>query len=180
MPVSVNKLVFQEPECETLAHSKLEIGTYTTNKVKLVVSCMFYLVHPDIKCLQEVIFYVASNSGSVLSSCGTTLALGLIEPHTRLDYLPSRASPITSSTDHPKKTKSPISVHASKKESEVSSHRGMVSKLITTRTKFLPIIQLLLMVLDAFFVPHTILRSIPVSHPSKLPVNQSLYISKSL
>ena len=38
----------------------------------------FYLVYPDTKCLQEVTFYVASNNGSVLLSCATTLALGLI------------------------------------------------------------------------------------------------------
>ena len=103
---------------------KLEMGTYTTDTVKLIGSCMFYLVHPDIKHLLEVTFYVASNNGSVLLSCVTTLALGLILPHTRLDYLPPRASLITSSADHPKKTKPKISVHVSKKESEVSNHKG--------------------------------------------------------
>ena len=75
---------------------------------------MFYLVHPDTKCLQEVTFYVASNNGSVLLSCVTTLALGLIQPHTKLYYLPPRATLITSSAEHPK-TKSQVSVHASKK-----------------------------------------------------------------
>ena len=53
MPASVYKLVFQDPDCENLAPSKLEIGTYTNDKVKLVASCMFYLVHPGTKCLQE-------------------------------------------------------------------------------------------------------------------------------
>ena len=51
MPVSVYKLVFQNPDCKKLAPSKLEICTYTTNTVKLVGSCMFHLVHPDTKCL---------------------------------------------------------------------------------------------------------------------------------
>ena len=120
-----------------LASSKLEIGTYTTNTVKLVGLCMFYLVPPDIKHLQEVTFYVASNNGSVLLSCVTTLAFGLIQPHTRLDYLPPRASLITSSADHPKKTKSQIKVHVSKKESEVSNCKGMVSKLITNKEQIL-------------------------------------------
>ena len=78
MPVSVYKLVFQDHDCKKLAPSKLEIGTYTTNTVKLVGSFVFYLVHPDTKCLQGVTFYVASNNGSVLLSCVTTLALGLI------------------------------------------------------------------------------------------------------
>ena len=115
MHVSVHKLVFQDPDCEKLASSKFEIGTYTTDMVKLVESCMLYLEHPDTKCLQEVTFCVANNNGSVLLSCVTTLVLGLIQPHTRLDYLPPRASLITSSADHPKKTKSQISVHVSKK-----------------------------------------------------------------
>ena len=37
------------------------------------------------------------------------------KPCTRLDYLPPRASLITSSSDHPKKTKSRVSVHSSRK-----------------------------------------------------------------
>ena len=84
MPASVYKLVFHDPELQKLVPSKLEIGTYTTNTVKLVGSCVFYLVHPDTKHLQEVTFYVASNNGSVLFSNVAMLALGLIQPHTRL------------------------------------------------------------------------------------------------
>ena len=103
MPASVYKLVFQDPDCKKHAPSKVEIGTYITDTVKLVGSCVFYLVHSDTKCLQEVTFYVASNNGSVLLSCMTILVLGLIQPHTRLDYLPPRASLIISSADHPKK-----------------------------------------------------------------------------
>ena len=57
------------------------------------------------KRLLETTFYVAMNDGSVLLSCKTTLLLGLIQPRSRLDYLPPRASLITSSADHPKKTK---------------------------------------------------------------------------
>ena len=53
MPVHVYKLVFQDPDCKKLAPSKLEIGTYTTDTVKLVGSYMFYLMHPDTKCLKK-------------------------------------------------------------------------------------------------------------------------------
>ena len=98
---------------------------------------MFYLVHPDTRHLLEVTFYVASNNASVLLSCLTTLALGLIQPGNRLDYLPPRSSLITSSGDHPKKTKSIISVQISKKESEVSNCKGMVFKLITSKGQIL-------------------------------------------
>ena len=80
MPASVYKLVFQDPDCKKLApSSKLEIGTYTTDKVKVVGSCVLNVVHPDTQCLQEVTFYAASNNGSVVSSCETILALGLIQ-----------------------------------------------------------------------------------------------------
>ena len=78
MPASVYKLVFQDPNIKKLAPSSLEIGTYTTDTVKIVGSCVFYLVHPDTKNLMEVTFYVVMNDGSVLLSCKTTLMLGLI------------------------------------------------------------------------------------------------------
>ena len=41
MPVYVYKLVFQDPDCKKFAPSKLEIGSYTINTVKLVGSCIF-------------------------------------------------------------------------------------------------------------------------------------------
>ena len=153
MPASVYKLVFPDPDYKKLAPSNLEIGIYTTDTVKLVGSCMSYLLHPDNKCLKEVTFYMAINNGSVLLSCATTLALGLIQPHTRLDYLPLRVSLTTSSADHPKKTKSKISVNVSKKESEVSNHKGMISKLITSKEQILAHYSDVFIVLDAFLVP---------------------------
>ena len=105
MAASMYQLVFNDAKLQKLAPSKLQVGTYTTDIVKIVGSCMFYLVHPDTKKLKEMTFYVAMNNGSVLLSCKTTLLLGLIQPRPRLDYLPPRASLITSSADHPKKTK---------------------------------------------------------------------------
>ena len=103
MSASVYKFVFNDPDLKKLAPSTLEIGTYTTDTVKIVGSCLFYLAHLDTMNLQEVTFYVAQNDGSVLLFCTTTLALGLIQPCTRLDYLPPRASLFTSAVDHPKK-----------------------------------------------------------------------------
>ena len=122
MPASVHTLVFTDPDLKKLAPSTLEIGTYTTDAVKFVGSCVFYLVHLDTKKLNEVTFFVATNDGSFLLSCTITLALRLIQPHTRLDYLPPRASLITSAVEHPKKTKSRVSVHSSRKE--VSAQRS--------------------------------------------------------
>ena len=85
MPANVYKLVFYDPELKKLASSNLEIGSYTTDTVKIVGTCLFYLVHPDTKKLQEVTFYVAENDGSILLSFTTTLQLGLIQPHSRFN-----------------------------------------------------------------------------------------------
>ena len=105
MPASVYQLVFKDPKMQKLTPSNLQVGTYTTDSVKIVGTCKFYLVHLDTKKLLETAFYVAMNDGSVLLLCKTTLLLGLIQPSSRLDYLPPRASLITSSADHPKKMK---------------------------------------------------------------------------
>ena len=68
IPVSVYILMFKDPELKKLTSSNMEIGTYTTDIVKIVGLCKFYLVHPDTKKLQEVTFFVARNDGSVDAS----------------------------------------------------------------------------------------------------------------
>ena len=88
MPASVYRLVFKDLEIKKLAPSSLEIGTYTTDTVKIVGSCMFYLVHPDTKKLMDVTFLFAVNDGSMLLSCKTTLMLGVMQPRIGLDYMP--------------------------------------------------------------------------------------------
>ena len=76
----MKKLVQVNPEMKKLAPTQLEIGTYTTDVLKIVGSCNFYLVYLDSKKLIDVTFFVATNDGSVLLSCKTTLVLGLIQP----------------------------------------------------------------------------------------------------
>ena len=49
MPVSVYKLVFRDPNLEKLAPNKMQIGTYTNDRVKIVGTCKLYLVHLDTK-----------------------------------------------------------------------------------------------------------------------------------
>ena len=58
MPASIYKLVFNDPDLIKLAPSTLDIGTYTTDTVKIVGSCLFYSVHLDTKKLHKVTFYV--------------------------------------------------------------------------------------------------------------------------
>ena len=141
IPASVYRLVFKDPELKKLAPSTMEIGTYTTDTMKIVESCIFYLVHLDTKKLQEVTFFVAENDWSVLLSCTTTLVLWLIQPWTRLDYLPPRASLITSSVDHPEKTKGSSNCPQLKKrlcrylqkDCTVSPQKNIVPKPITSK-----------------------------------------------
>ena len=40
---------FKDPDFKKLASSILEIGTYTTDTVKIVGSCVLYLVYLDTK-----------------------------------------------------------------------------------------------------------------------------------
>ena len=115
----------------------MQIGTYTADTVKILGSCTFYVVHPNSKKLIAVTFYVATNDGSVLLSCKTTLALHLIQPRSRLDYLPPWASLVTSTMDHPKKTRqTPLKVHSSKQEVSVQTQemQGQATTSVSTNT----------------------------------------------
>ena len=67
-------------------------------------------VHPDNKKLTETIFYIASNEGSALLSCNTSLTLGLIHSRPQTPLLPPRASLTTSNADHPRKTRAQIQI----------------------------------------------------------------------
>ena len=146
MPASVYRLVFKDPKMKKPAPSHLEIGTYTTDTVKIVGSCMFYLVHLDTMKLMDVTFFVAVNDGSMLLSCKTTLMLGLIQPRARLDYLPPKASLITSSAKHPKKTKSTLCVQKQEESAQRPTHevacqrprqKYPVPKLVTSKEQIL-------------------------------------------
>ena len=105
MPVAVYQLMFRDSSLKKLTPSTMEIETYTNDVVKLIGTCQFYLLHPESKKLIKVIFFVAKENGSVLLSCRMTMALGLIKPHAQLDYLQPRASLLTSTCDHPSRTK---------------------------------------------------------------------------
>ena len=184
MPASMYQLVFNDTKMQKLAPSNLQVGTYTTDTVKIVGSCTFYLVHPDTKKLIEVTFYVAMNDGSVLLSCKTTLLLGLIQPRPRLDYLPPRASLITSSADHPKKTKAvlhiqkqEVSAQTTKQEvaTQTPAAKRQVSKLITSKEMILHEYPMFLRGLASSWDQLITFRLIPVYLPSKHLADQSLY-----
>ena len=146
MPASMYQLVFNNTKMQKLDPNNLQVGTYTTYTLKIVGTCTFYHVHTDTKKLIEVTFYVVMNDESVLLSFKTTLLLGLIQPRPRLDYLPPRASFITSSADHPKKIKAIL--HIQKQEVFTQTSKQEVaaktpaakrhdSKLITSKEMIL-------------------------------------------
>ena len=105
MPMAMYCLMFKDPGLRKLTPSSMEIETYTNDVVKIIGTCYFYLVSPESKQLMKVMFFVAKENGSVLLSCRATMELGLIRPCVRLDYLPPRASLLTSTCDQPSRTK---------------------------------------------------------------------------
>ena len=80
------------------------------NTIRIIGTTTIYLIHPDSKQSTKMTFHVASNKGCMLLSCNTLLNLSLIQSRPRLDYLPPRASLITSKEDHPRKTKTQVQV----------------------------------------------------------------------
>ena len=105
MPMAVYCLMFKDRGLRKLTPPSMEIEMCTNDLVKIIDTCHFYLVHPVNKQLMKVIFFVAKENGSVLLSCRATKELGLIKLHVQLDYLPPKASLLTSACDLPSKTK---------------------------------------------------------------------------
>ena len=123
MPASIYQLVFKDLEIKKIKPCKMQISTYTADTLKIIGLCIFDFVHLDMKKLVPVTFYITNNDGSILLSWKTTLALWLIQPWSRLDYLPPWASLITSTMDHPKKTKlTSLKVHHLKQEVSPQRH----------------------------------------------------------
>ena len=75
---------------------------YTADTINIINTMVIYLIHPDSKQPTKTTFHITSSEGSVLLSCNASLQLGLIQHRPRLNYLPPRASLITSKEDHPK------------------------------------------------------------------------------
>ena len=144
MPISVYRLIHQDQDLEKLTPCNLKIGTYTTDTIRIIGTTTIYLIHPDSKKLTETTFHIASNEGSILLSCNTLLTLGLIQSRPRLDYLPPRVSLITSSEDHPTKTKTQVQVQKYEVITKIHNQHHNIqgntpkpSTLITTQDQIL-------------------------------------------
>ena len=103
--------------------SKVDFGTYTADKIKVIGCCTLLAVHPDTQCLKEVIFHVTSNEGSVVLSCVTTLELCVIQPCSNLDSISSSASLIRSKANYPRKKRSQKNMLVSKPKKNVCSSK---------------------------------------------------------
>ena len=117
MPVSMYKYLFKDPDCAKIVSSDLQLATYTNKKVKIIGSYNLYIIHPDTRCVEEVPFFVASNEGSILISCATSLGLSLIQLNVSLDNSPPGSNIISSSADQPRNDKSKMNVHMLRKKS---------------------------------------------------------------
>ena len=146
MPVSVYRLLYSDYDLKKLTPSQLKIGTYTTDTVKILGLCTIYLLHPDIKKLKEAVFYIASHDGSVPLSCKTSITFGIIQPRLRLDYLPPRASLITSTADHPRKTRVQLQIQKQEiivqttnqpEDAQLTITMQIANKLITSRDQIM-------------------------------------------
>ena len=134
MPVSVYRLLYHDHDLKKLTSSQLKIGTYTNDTVKILGSCTIYPLHPESKKLKEAVFYIVSNDDSVLLSCNTSLALGIIQPIPRLDYLPPRASLITSNADHPRKTRGHLQIQKQEITAQTKNQPEDTQFIITMQT----------------------------------------------
>ena len=84
--------------------SKSGITTYTTEKIPVLGFCDMFVVHPNTGCLKEVTFQVVNHEGSVIISGATSLDLGWIQPHSKLNAsIPDCGRLIFSRADHPNK-----------------------------------------------------------------------------
>ena len=144
MSISVYRLIHHNCDLKKLTPCNLKIGTYTSDTIRIIGTTIIYLIHPDSKKPTETTFHVASSKGSLLLSSNAPLTLGLIQSRPRLDYLPPRSSLITSSKDHPRKTKTQFQVQnhevVTNKHDPSHNIKGDTSKpstLITTQDQIL-------------------------------------------
>ena len=140
--------------------------------VKLVGSCVFYLVHPDTKCLQKVTFYVANNNGSVLLSCATilTLAWHSLTLDWNIFLIELALLPVVLTTQTRPNPKS-VYMYQEKnlKSLQCPTQRYGTQAYYKKGREFLLIIQMCLIVLDTFLVPQYHIQIDPSVTPSQTP-----------
>ena len=103
MPENLYQLVFNDPCTAKLAKNDIDLTVYTRHSVDLISKCTFYILSKATKEPIKVDFYIAKEEGSVLLSQETVLQLQLLDVKPRLEYLPPRATLISSAANYPKR-----------------------------------------------------------------------------
>ena len=103
MPESMYQLVFNDPHTEKIAKNDIDLTVYTRHSIDIIGKCTFYMLNKATKQPIKVDFYIVKEEGSVLLSCKTVFQLQLLEVKLWLEYLPPRATLISSAADHPKR-----------------------------------------------------------------------------
>ena len=105
MPISVYRMVFQDPNLKSLKSTNMTLGVYTNSEIPVLCKCTLYLRHPETKKYIPTTFYVADHEGSVVLLCRSSLELDVIRGRPRISNSAPRSTVITSKVDHPKHTK---------------------------------------------------------------------------
>ena len=103
MPESVYQLVFNDPHTAKLAKNDIDLTVYTRHSIDLIGKCTFYMLSKATKQPIKVDFYIAKEEGSVVWSQETVFQLQVLDVKPRLEYLPPRATLISSAANHPKR-----------------------------------------------------------------------------
>ena len=103
MPESIYQLVFNDPCIAKLAKNDIDLTVYTRHSIDLIGKCTFYMLSKATKQPIKVDFYIEKEEGSVLLSQETIFQPQLLNVKPRLEYLPPRATLISSAANHPKR-----------------------------------------------------------------------------
>ena len=159
MPVSVCKLVFQDPDCKKLAHSKLEIRHiyHWYGQIGWFLDVLPGTSRLQMSTRRNIL------CGQLAVSCyhvGQLLPLGWYS--LEIDWTIIHLEPVLSLAvlTIQRSTKSVFMFQGNRLKCLTA--KVWVPSSLQARNKFLPIILMFLMVLDAFLVPHTIFRWILV------------------
>ena len=103
MPESMYQPVFNDPHTAKLAKNDIDLTVYTRHSIDLIGKCTFYMLNKATKQPIKVDFYIAKEEGSVLLSWETIFQLQLLDVKPRLEYLPPRATLISSAANYLKR-----------------------------------------------------------------------------
>ena len=133
MPESIYKLIFNDPHISKLAKNDIDLTVYMRPSVSLIGKCSFYMLSKGTKQPVKVDFYIAKEIP--LLSWETVFQLQLLDGKPQLEYLPPRATLISSAADYPKKEihAQPTSTQQQQGANDVHPNSNSESKITTSK-----------------------------------------------